>query len=364
MTKKFKEIKVPKKIMERYLCSVEGRTIKLLQYKRLGSGWHGTGYEMVYRAGKKQKSVILRTLRPGSFSHDFVGDRAKVFILQNELADNMPKHVESIDVGAYTKKGKLISIGEAAEFFQIVEKAHGTPYMENLERIKKEKKLKKKDRVKALKLSNYLVSLHRKKYKGSKELLESMKKRHLRDAIGHGEMLMGVLDTYPPKQAWIKKGEVEDIICKAVLYAAKVKENKSPLCRMHGDFHPGNILFLKNGEFELLDASRFLFGYAADDVTTLAINYIWFALMERGKFDGPFKELFDIFWSNYLRKTKDRSVNILAPLFFAFRGAVVAHPIFYGDQSNVTRRKIFNFIRNILKSKKFDPKRINKYLKG
>ncbi len=364
MTKKFKEIKIPRKIMERYLNAVEGKRVRLTKYSRLGSGWHGTGYEMVYKVGGRQKSVILRTLRPGGFSHDFSSDRAAVFILQNELSENIPKHIQSVDVGAYTPQGKLISIGRAAEFFQIVEKAHGTPYMEDLERIKREKALTEKDRTEALKLSNFLVSLHRKKYKGDKELLESMKKRHIRDAIGHGEMLMGVLDTYPPDQGWIKKGEIEDIICGAVRFGERVKSNKFKLCRMHGDFHPGNILFEENGDFELLDASRELWGYGADDVTTLAINYIWFALMERGEFAGPFKELFSIFWENYLRKTRDRSIDVLAPLFFAFRGVVVAHPVFYKNQTNSTRRKIFNFIEKILSSKTFNYKRINQYLKG
>ena len=120
MSKRFKEIKIPKRRMARYLSSVEGRKIKILSYRRLGSGWHGTGYEVLYKAGKKRKDVILRTLRPGGFSHDYVSDRAGVFILQNELSKNIPKHIKSIDVGAFTGQGKLISVGKAAEFFQIV----------------------------------------------------------------------------------------------------------------------------------------------------------------------------------------------------------------------------------------------------
>ena len=65
-----------------------------------------------------------------------------------------------------------------------------------------------------------------------------------------------------------------------------------------------------------------------------------------------------------MRKTKDASVSLLAPLFFAFRGVVVAHPVFYKDQTNAVRRKIFNFINRILVQKKFDPKKINSYMKG
>jgi aminoglycoside phosphotransferase family enzyme len=133
---------------------------------------------------------------------------------------------------------------------------------------------------------------------------------------------------------------------------------------MHGDFHPGNIIFKENGGFQVLDASRELWGDPADDITTLAINYIWYSLMQRGDFSGPFAELFNIFWNNYLKKTKDDGVSEIVGLFFAFRGVVVAHSIFYKEQSNSVRRKIFNFVKGVLRDKQFHPRKINTYIRG
>jgi len=42
---------------------------------------------------------------------------------------------------------------------------------------------------------------------------------------------------------------------------------------------------------------------------------------------------------------------------------VVIHPIFYPEQSSQVRRKIFNFVKNALTAKKFDPTAINRLIK-
>ncbi|MCX5726208.1 MAG: aminoglycoside phosphotransferase family protein [Candidatus Saganbacteria bacterium] len=351
-----------KKNIKDHLKFYEGKPVSGFKMRRLGSGWHGEGFEVSYEVSGKRKSMILRTQRPIGFSHEYASDRAKAFLLQHELSGSIPKHIRSIDVlGA--GGGRMVSLREAKEFYQIVEKAEGTPYMEDLERIKKTGKLNDIDRKKALILSNYLVDLHSKKFTGEKGLEATLRKRHLRDTVGHGEMLMGVLDTYPQKVAFSSKKEIAELICKAVRFEQKARDLGIKLSRMHGDFHPGNIWFKENGDFMLLDASREIWGFPADDVTALSINYIWFALMQRGKFDGPFKELFEVFWKNYLKKMKYTGILKTAALFFAFRGVVVAHPIFYKNQSDQVRRKIFNFIGSALEDKIFDHRKIDRYMR-
>ena len=357
-----KKFEIPKLAMAKFLSQREGKKIKILEYLKLGSGWHGTGYRITYKIGTKTKRAVLRTLSPVSFSHDYPSDRASVFVLQNKLFNLIPGHVKSIDVGGYTPQGKLISLGDATEFFQIVEVADGVPYMKDLERIAKEGKLKDSDLKKAKLLSDYLATLHKMRFKGKVEVERSLKLRHLRDALGHGEMLMGVLDTYPERLDWLNKGTVAKLLSRAVRFNRRLSNLPIPLVRMHGDYHPGNIWFKGENDFILLDASREIWGVAADDVTTLAINYIWFSLRTTGRFDGPFKKLFLVFWNNYLQKTKDRFIEIAAPLFFAFRSVVVAHPTFYPEQSNTVRKKLFTFVLNILQERKFSREKVNSYL--
>jgi hypothetical protein len=357
------EIKIPGRIIARYLRSKEKAPVRIIEYKRLGAGWHGAGYEIVYRVKNRTRNIILRTERPIGFSHEYAADRAKVFLLQHNLSKQIPKHIPSFDVVGYSSRGEIVSIGDCKDFFQLVGKVAGIEYMKDLDQIKTRGFLTPADRKKAQLLSDYLVALHRKKFKGPPELARSIHRRHTRDAIGHGEMLMGVIDTYPNKVSWLPKNRLVDLVGLAVEFRERIKDRHNRLRRMHGDFHPGNIIFSGPADFKVLDASRELWGEPADDLTTLAINYIWFAIRQRGDFSGPFAELFHIFFDNYIKKTRDKGVLEIVGLFFAFRGVVVIHPTFYPKQEHAVRVKILNFIRSVLKEKTFNPQKINNYIK-
>lgn len=283
-------------------------------------------------------------------------------MLQHELAHMVPDHIDSFDVSGYTKKNELVSLGDVKEFFQIVEVARGISYSQDFQRIMESGRLTDGDIKRAMALSDYLVKLHSRKFKGSSEELRSIRRRHTRDALGHGEMMIGVIDTYPDRISFITKENLTNLICSAAKFRENIKDIPVIPCRMHGDFHPGNILF-DGSKLTLLDASREVYGDPADDVTTMAINYIWFAVMQSGSFDGPFAKLFTAFWNNYFKKTSDRNIARTAGIFFAFRGVVVAHPVFYSMQSDGVRRKMIRFVKNVLNDRAFDPKNINKYLK-
>lgn len=361
------QIKIPVHVVKKYLEAKEGVPVKILEYKKLGSGWHGTGYRVKFKIQSskskiKIKEVVLRTLMPANFSHDWLSDRAKVFVLQHELANEIPDHVGSFDVSGYTKKNELVSLGDVKEFFQAVEVARGTSYSQDFQRIMESGRLTDMDLRKAIMLSDYLVHLHGKKFKGSPEELRSIRRRHTRDALGHGEMMLGVIDTYPDRVSFITKEKLTDLICKAARFREKIKDIPFTPCRMHGDFHPGNVLF-DGKKMSVLDASREVWGDPADDVTTMAINYIWFAVMQAGGFDGPFAKLFKAFWDNYFKKGGSRLILKTAGIFFAFRGVVVAHPVFYSLQSDIVRKKIIRFVDRVLSEASFDPKKISGYLR-
>lgn len=346
-------MKIPEKALIKYLAAKEKLPVRIISYKKLGSGWHGAGHRLVYLTGRKIKEVIIRTQRPLGFSHEYPADQARVFLLQHQLSKLIPRHIRSIDVGGLSAKNEAITIGGCKAFFQVVEKANGIEYMDDLENILKRGKMIEGDREKALLLSDYLVRLHARKFNGTANLARSIHRRHTRDAVGHGEMLMGVIDTYPDKLSWITGREMTAIIVAAVRFREKIKDRHSRLCRMHGDFHPGNVIFASKKEFVVLDASREVWGEPADDLTAMGINYLWFALRQEGKFSGPFMELFRLFLNNYLKKTKDKGVIRIMPLFMAFRGVVVAHPRFYPDQTNSSRRKMLRYIAGCLKAGKF-----------
>jgi hypothetical protein len=78
---------------------------------------------------------------------------------------------------------------------------------------------------------------------------------------------------------------------------------------------------------------------------------------------GPFEVLFRSFWDRYISESGDDEVVATAAPFFAFRGLVIASPLWYPDLSLEVRRRIFNFVENVLAADRFDPKDVNRYCK-
>jgi hypothetical protein len=123
-------------------------------------------------------------------------------------------------------------------------------------------------------------------------------------------------------------------------------------------------MFGEGTDFTLLDRSRGEWGEAADDLSSMSINYIFFSLQRYGRLAGDFKSLYDLFFQNYLRQTGDEEILEVIPPFYAFRGLVIASPIWYPHLGLEVRTKLFNFIKNVLELERFDPTEVNEYLEA
>lgn len=334
-----------------YLTNVYG-SAKIRKIFPLGAGAHGEGYRVQFEVQGEARSVIVKSLFPEHFGHEYPADRAQVLIQAHMAYNRMDRHVRSLDVMGLGPRG-LISLGEAEEFFIVMEEAKGTPYFEDLGRIARTG-VTEGDRRRVQALADFLAELH-----SSKIDNPSLYRRKIRDTVGHGECLMGVLDTYP-EVGFTSNIEMVQIVMKAVKWWGRIKDRGHRLSVVHGDFHPGNIWW-KGEEFTLLDRSRGLYGEPADDLTALTINYILYDLQRTPDFTGPFRELFDLFFDRYIQWTADEEVfEVMAP-FYAFRAAVVADPMLYPDVDDSVRRKIFNFTQNILDEQVFDRKNVSDY---
>ena len=356
------------KAVENYLKELYGNS-KVTKIGELGGipveveeGIKGFGYGKPYliefEAGGKEHSVVLSSMRiQKGFGHDHFSDRAQILIWQNSVFNNLPKHVRSLDAGYFTKDGKLFSAGKAEEYFILMEKIEGKEYFIDLERIKKEGKITSIDRDRTRALSSYLAQIHAIKH-DDRELYI----RKIRDLVGHGECIMGLMDSYPDNFDFVSHKELCNIEKKCINWRYKIKSKINRLCMTHGDFHPWNIMFRKGTDFTVLDRSRGEWGEAADDVSSITMNYLFYSLQKYGELKGPFKEMYELFFNNYLEKTGDMELlNVIQP-FYVFRSVVVASPIWYPNLDPVVRTKLFNFINNILDIEKFDYKKVNSYL--
>ncbi len=356
------------KAVENYLNGLYGKS-RVTRIGELGGipeeveeGVKGFGYGKPYliefEAGGKGHSVVLSSMRvQKGFGHDHFSDRAQILIWQNAVFNNLPKHVRSLDVGYFTDDGELFSAGRAEEYFILMEKIEGKEYFLDLERIKKDGKLTSLDRDRTMALSSYLASIHANRH-DDRELYI----RKIRDLVGHGECIMGLTDSYPDNLDFVSQEDLCNIEKKCVNWRYKIKNKIHRLCMTHGDFHPWNIMFREGADFTVLDRSRGEWGEAADDVSSITMNYLFYSLQKYGELKGPFKEMYEMFFDNYLKKTGDTELLKVIQPFYVFRSVVVASPVWYPNLDPDVRKKLFNFINNILDSEEFEYKNVNSYL--
>ncbi|MHC1636527.1 MAG: phosphotransferase family protein [Candidatus Methanospirareceae archaeon] len=316
------------------------------------------------RGGGGIEEVVLSTMKKDGFGHDFLSDRAQIMIWQYHAFNKLPRHVKAIDVGYITKDGRIESVSEAEEYFILCEKVEGVEYYKDLERIKEGGELRGIDKERAISLASYLADIHA--VRKEDEESERIYKRRIRELIGHSECIFGLIDSYPSGSGVISGEELKGIERECVEWRWRLKERWRRLCQVHGDFHPWNVIFRGGTDFSVLDRSRGEWGEAADDVSSMTINYLFFGLLKTDGegVDRDFKRLYDIFFETYLKETGDEELLEVIQPFYAFRGLVLASPIWYPNISAVTRGKLFNFIKNVLKDEEFDYKGVEKYLSG
>ena len=353
--------------VEAYLRSLEGEDAELVGMKKLGEtvptteDVKGFGYGspvlLEYRAGGVTRSAVLSTMRvQEGFGHDHFSDRAQVLLWQHSTFANLPKHARSLDVGYFSSDGDLSSCGKAREFFILMETIEGKEYFFDLERVKEEGATDL-DMQRSRVLSTYLAEIHAKR-KDSPALY----RRKIRDTVGHGECIMGILDDYPAQPEFLEPGELALIEKRCVDWRWRLREMTHRLCQAHGDFHPWNVMFRSGTDFSVLDRSRGEWGEAADDVTAMTTNYIFYSVQKSLRLEGGLADLFELFFENYLDRTGDEELlSVIAP-FFAFRMMVVASPTWYPLLSGDVRRTLFNFLENVLDAEEFDYRQVNRYL--
>jgi hypothetical protein len=357
--------------LREYLSCLYGSDVEVCGVWRLGEkkaedikdlkGFgYGVPYVIEFRVKNKVRRVVLETMRPEGFGHDFPSDRAQILLWQHSAFNNLPRHVRSIDVGAFAVDGKdMKSLGKCGEFFLLTEYVDGVLYHFDLDRIKAHGEMSDLDEKRCLALSDYLVEIH-----SVKRDAPWLYIRRARELVGHGECIMGLLDSYPPELDFVHESDLIDIERDCVVWRWRLKRKAHRLSQVHGDFHPWNVMFHEGTDFTVLDRSRGEWGEPADDVTAMTINYIFYSLQKYGELAGVFDRLFRLFWENYLSKTGDWEILEVVQPFYAWRGLVVASPIWYPNLSLDVRVKLLNFVRNILQYEKFDLNAVNSLIRS
>ena len=350
-----------------YLARTLGAEVEVLGLRGLGSDHaredpKGFGYGVPFEAeclvgGALRAFVISRTRPVQGFGHDYPADRAWQALYGHVAYNSFPAHVRSVDVGFVRASGDLVSAGDAMEFFQVVEKADGELYWLDLERLVTGS-LVELDQRRVVALARFLAEAH-----ATKRDEPTLYHRRIRELVGHGECIMGILDSYPHSYPLLPPTACEELERAAVSWRWRLRTRSNRLARVHGDFHPWNILFRAQTEFALLDRSRGEWGEPADDVAALAVNYLLFGL-RRGAAGGraslapPFPELLERFLGTYVTASGDAELFDVIPPFLAFRALVIAHPRWYPSLTDDVRQPLLRFAHAMLKGAAFEPGRV------
>jgi hypothetical protein len=283
-----------------------GRPVRI----RLG-GRAGTTLELVWH---------VATANP--FGHDRRSDRAAETLLAYDDFAAIPQHVRALEVGAVDRDGHLVSLPAECELYMLTEYAQGAIYADELRRIARDGVATEQNVAHVDVLARYLAALH-----------EPLTRPHayrraIRDLVGHGEGIFGIIDGYPDDTPAASPERLHAIEERCASWRWRLRGRADRLVRTHGDFHPFNILF-DGDELRLLDASRGTCGDAADDLTALAVNYVLFALEHPASWARGLGVLWHRLWQTYFAARPDADLLAVAPPYFAWRALVVCNPCFY-----------------------------------
>ena len=318
---------------------------------------YGRPFFVSYRIGDREEQVVFHHIRRNAFGRERADDRVAAVWLDFNTFNRLPYHVPALDMVMQTREGRITSIESAQELLLVTSFRPGRTYANDLMRIQEEGKAQSLDMERAEQLATCLAEIH-----GVQHDDPILWRRRLRDLIGHGEGIMGLTDSYPQDLPYVSESELRAIEKEANRWRWRLKPMSHRLSRVHGDFHPFNVIFEEGTTMHLLDRSRGEWGEPADDVSCMSINYLFFSLQRSGRLEGAFGELHEGFWARYLQLRPDKELSEVIQPWLAWRALVLASPLWYPTISEDVRRRMLIFARRVMSAESYDYRRGNQYL--
>jgi aminoglycoside phosphotransferase (APT) family kinase protein len=298
----------------------------------------------------QRRTFVLHGTSANQFGHDRRADRAAELLLAADTYGSIPGHARALDVGAFRRDGTSISLMDSGEFYLLTEYVQGKPYAHDLRRIAEAGVAGTTDFERARVMVDYLIQLHR-----PEPMRTAAYARSLRDLVGGGEGIFGIVDGYLAGADGALAARLERLERRCLDWRWRLKQHTPRPARIHGDFHPFNVLFDDKASLHVLDASRGSVGDAADDVSCMAVNFVFFSLEDSSAWQHAFRPLWREFWDRYLSHSQDQELLAVVAPFLAWRLLVLACPVWYPNLSADARARLLQFAESALAADRFDP---------
>lgn len=296
------------------------------------------------------RSLVFHQEGTDDHGHDRRADRAGNVFLAWDCFPLLPRHARALDVGAITTDGRLLPLQDAGELYLLTEWVEGEVYADDLRRVGETGVAEPLDLARVDALAELLLEVH-----SAPGTHPGAYVRALRDLVGSGEGIAGIVDSYPADTPAAPATRLCSLEQQCLSWRQRLKGHAHRLRRTHGDFHPFNVVFPALSERPtLLDTSRGSQGEPADDVTCLAINFLFFGLQHRTRWKRGLGQLWTRFWKRYSRGGDDELLDLTAP-FFAWRALVLCNPRWYPQVTEDDRDRLLRFAERVLAAPRFDP---------
>jgi hypothetical protein len=217
----------------------------------------------------------------------------------------------------------LISLGKVEEFFLLTEYIDGQGYNLDLERLRDTGTLTDLDAARADALCDYLAEIHRAPVSDA-----DLYVWRIRELVGHCECIMASPISYPPHPL-TTPGFLEEIERRCIGWRWRLKGLNHRLRQVHGTLIPG---IFSSKPARISGCWTVLKGNTANPPTMCPVCpriNLFFSLQRTGRLEGALEKLFLRFWEHYLEKNGDREMLRVAAPLYAFRGLVMASPLWY-----------------------------------
>lgn len=298
---------------------------------------HSIVVRVTYTIGTEENSVILKVPRYMANGDHHVSNQVRTIMWQRDAFNRLPAHCTCRAAGLVNEDGSFSELNISAVPFIIEEDIAGDNLFHDfIQAESKQQSFLLTERIR--RCGEYIGEIH-----STKKNDQELQLRVVREYTGR---FLRLVDEFQRVSAsFIPFRAVIDC---ALCWHWRLRDSTERLRMVHGDFHPGNIIFTPDNELRVIDRKHIEWGDPADDLAAFFINILFFSLRKYGRMHDPYIGYARDFFGAYLRVSPDIEIDRFLPPFLLTRLLVLLNPQWYPGLDHGVIEKLGNVLKKVL----------------